>query len=137
MSEPQVATMSRTPDASETPKAPARKASLWHIPMLGLALLLAGAGAFWWWMRPAPTIQYLTQKVTRGPIVRAVTATGAVNPFIVVQVGTYVSGVVQARFCDYNTEVKKGQICAKIDPGCTSQLLNKTAPIWRPRKPNW
>jgi HlyD family secretion protein len=32
------------------------------------------------------------------------------------QVGTYVSGVIQARYCDYNTAVKKGQVCAKIDP---------------------
>jgi HlyD family secretion protein len=33
-----------------------------------------------------------------------------------VQIGTYVSGVIEARYCDYNTQVKKGQICAKIDP---------------------
>ena len=47
---------------------------------------------------------------------RAVTTSGTVNPVITVQVGTYVSGVILARYCDYNTQVKKGQICAKIDP---------------------
>ena len=47
---------------------------------------------------------------------RAIAASGTVNPVITVQVGTYVSGVVQARYCDYNTEVKKDQLCAKIDP---------------------
>ena len=31
-------------------------------------------------------------------------------------VGTYVSGVIQELYCDYNTQVKKGQVCAKIDP---------------------
>ena len=31
-------------------------------------------------------------------------------------VGTYVSGVIQSLECDYNTQVKKGQVCAKIDP---------------------
>lgn len=30
--------------------------------------------------------------------------------------GTYVSGVIQELYCDYNTVVKKDQICAKIDP---------------------
>ena len=31
-------------------------------------------------------------------------------------VGTYVSGVIQELSCDYNTQVKRGQTCAKIDP---------------------
>jgi HlyD family secretion protein len=31
-------------------------------------------------------------------------------------VGTYVSGVIQELTCDYNTQVKRGQSCAKIDP---------------------
>lgn len=31
-------------------------------------------------------------------------------------VGTYVSGVIQELSCDYNTQVKRGQTCARIDP---------------------
>src|SRR5665647_3811035 len=31
-------------------------------------------------------------------------------------VGSYVSGVIQEIHCDYNTEVKKDQVCAQIDP---------------------
>ncbi|MGJ0507596.1 MAG: efflux RND transporter periplasmic adaptor subunit [Methylocystis sp.] len=61
-------------------------------------------------------MRYLTQKVTRGAVVKAVTTSGTVNPVITVQVGTYVSGVIQARYCDYNTKVTKGQVCAKVDP---------------------
>jgi HlyD family secretion protein len=45
-----------------------------------------------------------------------VTATGTVNPVLTIIVGTYVSGVIQELSCDYNTRVKQGQICAKIDP---------------------
>ena len=26
------------------------------------------------------------------------------------------SGVIEELYCDYNAEVKKGQVCAKIDP---------------------
>ena len=47
---------------------------------------------------------------------RAVTATGTVNPVLTIIVGTYVSGVIQELHCDYNTQVKQGQVCAKIDP---------------------
>lgn len=54
--------------------------------------------------------------MTRGAVTRAVSATGTVNPVLTIIVGTYVSGVIQTLFCDYNTEVKQGQICAKIDP---------------------
>ncbi len=47
---------------------------------------------------------------------RTVTASGTVNPMTTVQVGTYVSGVLQDLHCDFNTQVKAGQLCAKIDP---------------------
>ncbi len=52
----------------------------------------------------------------RGAIARTVTATGTVNPVLTIIVGTYVSGVIQNLYCDYNTQVKAGQVCAKIDP---------------------
>ena len=62
------------------------------------------------------TVHYTTVPASRGAVTRAVTATGTVNPELNILVGTYVSGVIQALYCDYNTQVKKGQICAKIDP---------------------
>ncbi len=46
----------------------------------------------------------------------AITATGSLNPVTTVAIGSSVSGVVQEVFCDYNMPVKKGQLCAKIDP---------------------
>jgi HlyD family secretion protein len=61
-------------------------------------------------------LRYVTAEVTRGPIVRAVIATGTVNPVITVQVGTYVSGPITEIYADYNAPVKKGQLIAKIDP---------------------
>ncbi|HUY19514.1 MAG TPA: efflux RND transporter periplasmic adaptor subunit [Candidatus Binataceae bacterium] len=64
----------------------------------------------------APAVTYLTAKVTRGSIVRAVVATGTVNPVTTVQVGSYVSGPIQAIYADFNSPVKAGQLIAKIDP---------------------
>jgi HlyD family secretion protein len=61
-------------------------------------------------------VQYATAPVTRGDIAKAITASGTVNPETTVQVGSYVSGAIESVSCDFNTQVKKGQLCAKIDP---------------------
>src|SRR5437867_12420636 len=59
---------------------------------------------------------WITSPVDRGPITARVTATGTVNPVKTVQVGTYVSGPIQALYADFNTPVRRGQLLAKIDP---------------------
>jgi HlyD family secretion protein len=84
----------------------------------GLLAILIGAGVagVWWLLGTNGGVQYTTAAVTRGPVTRTVTATGVVNPELTIIVGTYVSGVIQQLYCDYNTKVKKGQICAEIDP---------------------
>jgi len=79
------------------------------------AIIAAGAAYAWWNTRPEPA-RYVTADVARGDVVRSIVTTGTVNPVVTVQVGTYVSGVIQAIHCDYNTQVKAGQLCAKIDP---------------------
>ena len=43
-------------------------------------------------------------------------ATGRLDPMMSVTVGSSDSGVIEAVFCDENMRVKKGQICARIDP---------------------
>jgi HlyD family secretion protein len=80
-----------------------------------LAVLAALAFALWWWLR-VPQLHYVTARVTRGDIQRSVTMTGALNPVVTAQVGSYVSGNIKSWSCDYNTPVKTGQRCALIDP---------------------
>jgi HlyD family secretion protein len=93
----------------------------YHLPRPVRWLFLAGVivalgmVSAWWQSRPAPP-RYVTATVERGNVVRAIATTGTVNPVVTVQVGTYVSGVIQSLYCDYNTRVKAGQLCAKIDP---------------------
>ena len=77
---------------------------------------LGGAAVLWFHLRADTHITYVTMPVTRGTVAPYVTATGTVNPVVTVQVGTYVSGVIQELLCDFNTRVHKNQLCAKIDP---------------------
>jgi HlyD family secretion protein len=86
------------------------------IYLSAVLLLVFGGTAAWWAFGPSKAVGYVTVAITRGTVTRAVTATGAVNPVLTITVGSYVSGVIQEIDCDFNTKVKKGQLCAKIDP---------------------
>ena len=78
-------------------------------------LVVGGATVYWLANRTAaPT--YETTLVAQGDVSTTITASGSVNPVVVVSVGTYVSGTIQTLSCDYNTRVLKDQLCAKIDP---------------------
>jgi HlyD family secretion protein len=81
-----------------------------------LVALVALGFAGWWWLLRVPPLHYVTARVTRGDIQRSVTMTGALNPVVTAQVGSYVSGNIKSWSCDYNTPVKTGQRCAVIDP---------------------
>jgi len=81
-----------------------------------LLVLVAITGLAWWAMHRTPAVHYVTAPAERGAITRNVAATGTVNPVLTIIVGSYVSGVIQNLYCDYNTQVRAGQVCAKIDP---------------------
>lgn len=89
-----------------------------------VAVVGALIAAWWFYTRPA-TPHYLTLPVTRGDIVHSVNATGTVNPVLTIIVGSYVSGVIQQQYCDFNTRVRKGQLCAKIDPRPYQTLVDQ------------
>ena len=96
--------------------APLRHYRRWQIGVAVVLVLLAAAIGAWRVMRGDSDVRYATMPISRGAVTRTVTATGTVNPVLTIIVGSYVSGVIQQLFCDYNTPVKQGQVCAKIDP---------------------
>jgi HlyD family secretion protein len=59
---------------------------------------------------------YSPGKITRGNLKAEVSSTGTLSPVITVQVGSQVSGTIQHLYADFNTEVKKGEVIAQIDP---------------------
>ncbi|WP_202639032.1 hypothetical protein [Bradyrhizobium sp. CCBAU 051011] len=84
---------------------------------MAIAVLLSAASlGIWWSLSGDASVRYETVPVAIGDLARDVNATGSVNPELTIIVGTYVSGVIQELSCDYNTEIKRGQTCAKIDP---------------------
>ncbi len=60
--------------------------------------------------------RYETRAVSRGRVAAAVTASGTLSALVTVEVGSQVSGRVQALHADFNSVVKKGQVVARIDP---------------------
>ena len=90
-----------------------RKVLLWS---LGTLVLLGVAAYGIWWWKFRDTLHYVTAQVTRGDIRRSINMTGALNPVVTAQVGSFVSGNIKSWSCDYNTQVKIGQQCALIDP---------------------
>jgi HlyD family secretion protein len=82
-----------------------------------LALLVAGGGAWAWRAsRSTAPVTFRTAKIDRGAVEATVTATGALNAVVTVQVGSQVSGIIQKLGADFNSRVKEGQVIAQIDP---------------------
>ena len=62
----------------------------------------------------APEYQTVTADV--GNVISRVSTSGSLQAVVTVEVGSKVSGRIQALFADFNSPVKKGQVIAKIDP---------------------
>lgn len=59
---------------------------------------------------------YRTATIDTGSITRVVSATGTLQPLVSANVGSTVSGPVQAVLVDFNSQVTAGQVLARLDP---------------------
>jgi len=74
------------------------------------------------------SIRLNTTKVEEGDISTSITATGTIEPIVLVEVGTQVSGVISKIYVDFNSVVKKGDILAELDKSVlNSELENAQA----------
>ena len=82
-----------------------------------VALALAGGAVYWGVKRAAqsPEQRYKLQAVETGEIVQTVSANGTLNPVVLVNVGTQVSGTVTKLYVDFNDKVEKGQPLLELD----------------------
>ncbi|HCA27651.1 MAG TPA: efflux RND transporter periplasmic adaptor subunit [Betaproteobacteria bacterium] len=88
---------------------------------LAILVLLAAAiaaGGYSWRRHTAADAapRYQTETVSRGDITQTVAANGTLNPVVLVNVGTQVSGTVSKLYADFNDRVKPGQVLARLDP---------------------
>ncbi|MCA3752377.1 MAG: biotin/lipoyl-binding protein, partial [Phenylobacterium sp.] len=59
---------------------------------------------------------YRTGQVESGALVQTVSASGVVEAMVTVEVGSQISGQIQAIMVDFNDRVKAGQVLAELDP---------------------
>jgi HlyD family secretion protein len=96
--------------------------------IVALLVIVAAAGGWWWSVKNKPAEpQYRTAKVDRGDISAQVSANGTLNPVVLVNVGTQVSGTVQRIEADFNQQVKAGQILAELDPALFRAALAQSS----------
>lgn len=85
-------------------------------PLLILLLIAAALWAWQPWKGEVKGPVYRTAKLEKGALSAAVSASGALNAVVTVQVGSQVSGQIKEILADFNSEVKKGQVIARLDP---------------------
>jgi HlyD family secretion protein len=89
-------------------------------------LLFAGAAVGGWYYyrgKSDKQPEFQTTKVGRGDITQSVTATGDLQPVVTVDIGAQVSGQIKEVLVDFNSQVKQGDILAKIDESTPQQKL--------------
>src|SRR5919198_2248914 len=69
--------------------------------------------------------RFVTAAVDRGRITAKVTASGTVSALVTVQVGSQVSGRIKSLHADFNSQVKKGDVIATIDPQLFEAALDQ------------
>jgi HlyD family secretion protein len=88
-------------------------------------LLLLGIGGIAWFGWGGAGPQYRTQPAERGEVVATISATGTLNAVTTVQVGSQISGKIKHLYADFNSQVEKGQLIARIDPETFEAKVNQ------------
>ena len=103
---------------------------LWNKVTLILALIGLGAGGYFYWQKahaPSPEQRYKTEVLETGDVTQTVSANGTLNPVVLVNVGTQVSGTVKKLYVDFNDKVKQGQVLMDLDPAVYQAQVDLSA----------
>jgi HlyD family secretion protein len=90
---------------------------------------VAGGGYYWYRQRTTltPEQRYRLQAVEMGDLVQTVSANGTLNPVVLVNVGTQVSGTVTKLYVDFNDKVEKGQPLLELDRSLLAAQARQSA----------
>ena len=89
-----------------------RRTPIGIVLLLGIVVVVA---AFFWGDK-ASASDYITGKAEKGNVEVNVSATGTVQAVTTVQVGSQVSGTLEWLGADFNSQVTRGQVIARLDP---------------------
>ena len=93
----------------------------------GVALAVVLMALLWIGLKSTDQVQYQTQAVKRGSLTMTVSATGTLQPTNQVDVGSEISGTIKTVEADYNDQVARGQVLAKIDTTKLEAQVKQTA----------
>lgn len=88
----------------------------WLIICAAVVAVSVSLAAYYRADRGIESPDYLTAVVTRGTVVSAVEATGALEAVETVEVGSQVSGTIKSLNADFNDRVRAGQVIAELEP---------------------
>ena len=91
-------------------------------------VILIGGGAYVWYAKSTivpPEQRYKMQAVEKGDVTQSVAANGTLNPVILVNVGTQVSGTVKKLHVDFNDHVERGQVLLELDDTVLSSQVGQ------------
>lgn len=109
--------------------APVPRRRRWMVALGAVVLLGAATGV--WRIAAAPKpAQFGTAQVKRQTIAKTINATGTLQAVTTVQVGTQVSGTISELDADFNSQVKKDQVIARLDPSQLQAQLEQTNAAW-------
>jgi HlyD family secretion protein len=114
------------------------------VKLLIVLAILGGIGYAAWkplqtYLAKRAEVTWRTAKVETGGMVSVVNSTGTVKPKLQVSVGSFVSGPITELHVEFNQEVKKDELLAKIDPRIydaavardKASLANREADVFR------
>lgn len=70
---------------------------------------------------------YVMSAARRGDVVDTVEATGTLQAVTTVQVGSQVSGTIQSLHADFNSQVRKGDVIARLDPSLLQAQVDQAS----------
>ncbi|MEM6531778.1 MAG: efflux RND transporter periplasmic adaptor subunit [Myxococcota bacterium] len=82
---------------------------------VGLVAILVLGGALVAWRMSLRETSYETLLVKRDLLIATVSATGTIEPTDQVEIGSEISGIVEAVYVDFNERVEAEQVIAKLD----------------------
>lgn len=113
--EPKSLTSPETEELKAILASAARPRARWGLRLLGLAAIAGLGYAAYLWTASGTTVSYTTTALKPGALTVVVTATGSVEPTVQVDISSEQSGTVRDVLVDYNSEVRKGDILARLD----------------------